>query len=39
MKKQNYIMPVIEIVEIAVEKGFANSPSLENPEDGGTSDW
>ena len=25
-KKQNYIPPEIEIVEVAIEKGFATSP-------------
>ena len=25
MEKQNYITPEIEIIEVAIEKGFANS--------------
>lgn len=37
MKKLNYITPEIEVIEVEIEKGFANS--LENPEDGGISDW
>ena len=39
MKKLNYITPEIEMIEVEIEKGFANSPSLEDPEDGGTTDW
>ena len=30
----NYECPAVEIVEVEVEKGFANSPVLENPEIG-----
>lgn len=37
MKKLNYLTPEIEVIEVEIEKGFANS--LENPEDGGISDW
>ena len=34
MKKQilNYETPEVEIVEIYVEKGFVNSPVVENPD-------
>ena len=33
-----YESPLVEIVEVQVEKGFAASP-LESPEDGGTYSW
>ena len=26
---ENYVAPEVEIIEVAVEKGFATSPSLE----------
>lgn len=34
MKKQilSYETPEVEIVEVYVEKGFANSPVVENPD-------
>lgn len=37
--KKSYIAPQIEVNEVEIEKGFANSPSLESPEDGGEIDW
>lgn len=37
--KKPYKSPIVEPIEVEIEKGFANSPSLENPEDGGTTDW
>lgn len=37
--KNHYEAPVVEAIEVEIEKGFQNSPSLENPEDGGTQDW
>ena len=32
MEKQNYVAPEIEIIEVAIEKGFANSQTLEDIE-------
>lgn len=39
MKKLNYITPEIEVIEVEIEKCFADSSPLEDPENGGTSDW
>lgn len=38
MEKKNYTQPEIEVVEIAIEKGFAgsNTGDLENPGFGGS---
>ena len=30
MERQNYIVPEIEIFEVAIEKGFAQSQTLED---------
>lgn len=30
----NYETPNVEVLEVVVEKGFADSPQLENPEGG-----
>ena len=35
MEKQNYIVPEIEAIEVAVEQGFAASGNTEDPENGG----
>ena len=37
--KKPYKSPIVDSIEVEIEKGFADSPSLENPEDGGTTDW
>lgn len=34
MVNEIYVVPQVEIVEVEVEKGFASSPVLENPEIG-----
>lgn len=31
---KNYECPEVEVIEVEVEKGFASSPVLENPEIG-----
>ncbi len=36
--KKIYTTPTLELIEVEIEKGFASS-TLENPEDGGTTDW
>lgn len=30
MEKQNYITPEIEVIEVAIEQGFATSPGYEH---------
>ena len=35
MKRLNYIAPEIEIIEVAVEQGFAASGNTEDPTPGG----
>lgn len=39
MKKQNYIAPEIEVLEIKLEKGFAQSGGLEDPTLFPETDW
>ena len=34
MVREEYLTPVVEVVEVMVEKGYASSPFLENPEEG-----
>ena len=34
MVNEIYVVPQVEIIEVEVEKGFASSPVLENPEIG-----
>ena len=34
-KVLNYVAPVVEVVEVEVEKGFAGSDTFQNPEEGG----
>ena len=34
-KKEMYVAPEVEVLEVAVEKGFAASPQLQPGEDGG----
>ena len=36
-KKEMYVAPEVEVLEVAVEKGFAASP--EDPGDPGIDDW
>ena len=33
-KVLNYVAPVVEVVEVEVEKGFAGSPIIGGPNDG-----
>ncbi len=35
MKNEKYIAPEAEVLEIAVEQGFASSGNVEDPDDGG----
>ena len=39
MEKQNYIAPEIEIIEVAIEKGFAASDPMEGVFRDETADW
>jgi hypothetical protein len=34
MVREEYLTPVVVVVEVMVEKGYASSPFLENPEEG-----
>ena len=34
MKKEMYVAPELEVLEVMVEQGFAGSPFLEDPEEG-----
>ena len=36
--KKPYESPIVESIDIKIEKGFANS-NIESPEDGGEFDW
>lgn len=36
MKEMAYVIPEVEIIEVEVEKGFAGSGNMEDPESGGS---
>ena len=36
MKEMAYVTPKVEIIEVEVEKGFAASSNMEDPEAGGS---